>query len=70
MFTGSNWGDKLNFLGANGLLAFSMVYELIKEKKKKHKQNNKSNKTCSLTISLLQVNFLLMRFSKMTPLKV
>lgn len=67
----------MNFMGAknvsfraNGVLTFSMVYELLIEKKEKVKQQkNKSNKTCSLTTSLLQVNFLLMSFLKMTPLK-
>lgn len=42
MFTGSYWGGKMNFMGAknvsfraNGVLTFSMVYELLKEKKEK-----------------------------------
>lgn len=66
----------MNFLGAknvsfktNGLLTFRVFYWALKREREKNNQNNKSNKTCSFTISLLQVKYLLMSFSKMTPLK-
>lgn len=64
----------MNFLGAqnvpfraNGFLTFSVVIELLKKEEKKNNPNNQSHKTCIITISLLQVNFLLKSFSKLTP---
>lgn len=79
VFTGSDLGGKMSFLGtknvpfrANGLLTSSVVIELFKRKKKREEKedspNNKNNRICIITISLLQVNFLLVSSSTMTPL--
>lgn len=76
-FTGSDSGGKMNFLGvknvpcrADGLLTFSVVYRVLKKKKRKTTQTTKVIRICTITISLLQqLNFLLMSFSMMTPLK-
>lgn len=50
-FTGSDSGGKMNFLGvknvpcrADGLLTFSVVYQVLKKEEKKNNPNNKSNK--------------------------